>query len=100
MVLLILQWNARSLIVNGQEFKKMIAEQNNKPHVICIQETWFKPHLDFKLQGYNDVRRDRDSGVGGGVATFVMEGIQFRTVKVSNELNVVEIEVTITYAKG
>lgn len=93
MVLIILQCNGRSLTANGQECILFIAEQYNKPHVICIQETWLKPPLDFKVQGYNNVLRGRISGVEGGVATFVMEGIKFRAVKIFNKYEVVEIEV-------
>lgn len=36
-VLNILQWNARSHIANGQEFKKFVDELDKKPEVICIQ---------------------------------------------------------------
>lgn len=39
MVLILLQWNARSLISNGLEFKKYIDKLEEKPDVICIQET-------------------------------------------------------------
>ena len=41
MVLFVLQWNARSLIANGQEFKKYLDNLGGKPNVMCIQETWF-----------------------------------------------------------
>lgn len=71
MVLTILQWNARSLIANGLEFKKFIDLSDKKPNIICVQETWLKPKLNFVLQGYNIVREDRKSGNGGGVATFI-----------------------------
>jgi len=47
MVFLILQWNARSLIANGQELKKLIYDLDKKTDVVCIQETWFKPQLKF-----------------------------------------------------
>lgn len=43
----ILQWNARSLIVNGQEFKHFVEGLTIKPDVICVQETWLKQCLDF-----------------------------------------------------
>lgn len=75
-MLIVLQWNARSLISNGQEFKKFISDMGNKPHIICIQETWLKPQLDFVIQGYTAFRNDRKQGQGGGVATVVQrEGI-------------------------
>lgn len=65
MVISVLQWNARSLISNGQEFKKVIDDKEFKPHVICIQETWLKSHLDFVIQGYISIRRDRHVMVEG-----------------------------------
>lgn len=71
MVLTILQWNARSLISNGQEFKKYVEDLEVKPDIICIQESWLIPRLDFVIKGYTSVRRDRDSGKGGGVITFI-----------------------------
>ena len=39
MVISILQWNARSLIANGQELKKFISDLQDKPSIICVQET-------------------------------------------------------------
>jgi len=38
-VLILLQWNARILVSNGQEFKKYIDKLEEKPDVICIHET-------------------------------------------------------------
>lgn len=75
MVLIILQWNARSLIANGQEFKNYVDNQCVKPNVICIQETWMIPKLEFSIKGYSSVRRDRENGKGGGVITFIQKGI-------------------------
>ena len=85
MVLTILQWNARSLIANGQEFKGYINDSLDNPHLICIQETWLKPQLDFVIVGYLSVRKDRENGTGGGVAIFVREDIQFRSVEIGKE---------------
>lgn len=48
----LLQWNARSLIGNGQEFKRFVTASEISYHVICVQETWLKPALDFVLPGY------------------------------------------------
>lgn len=64
LMVIILQWNARSLLANGQEFKHFLNELNEKPDVICIQESWLKPHLDFVIHGYTIIRRDRNSGEG------------------------------------
>lgn len=93
MVLFILQWNARSLIANGQEFKKFISDGSFTPQVICIQETWLKPHFKFVLQGYIAVRRDRKVGNGGGVVTFIKNDVAYKQVNVKEECESVIVEV-------
>lgn len=93
MVVIVLQWNARSLISNGQEFKKYVDDFNVKPHIICVQETWLKPNLSFVVQGYSVVRKDRNKGTGGGVITFIKQDVAFREVNVIEELEAVVVEV-------
>lgn len=93
MVLVILQWNARSLISNGQELKKFVSELSDKPHVICIQETWLKPQWDFVMYGYTAKRNDRETGKGGGVATFVSDGLSYNLVKIGKEQESIAIKV-------
>ena len=77
MVLTVWQWNARSLIANGQELKSVINESVERPDVLCIQETWLVPRLDFVIRGYASYREDRADG-WGGCATFVREGLAAR----------------------
>lgn len=64
-IMLILQWNARSLLANGQDFKQFIDSRSVKPDVMCIQETWLKPRFDFVLSNFIIIRRDREQGSGG-----------------------------------
>lgn len=85
MILTILQWNARSLIANGQEFKHFISNLQDKPNIIFIQETWLKPQWDFVIQGYTAIRNDWVNGKGGGVATFVLNGTRFSLMSVGKE---------------
>ncbi len=85
MILILLQWNARSLIVNGQEFKKFVSDFSDKPHVICVQETWLKPQLDFVISGYTAIRNDREIGKGGGVATFIRNGTRYNLINKGKE---------------
>lgn len=73
MVFHILHWNARSLIANGQEFKKVVTDLEVRPDIMCIQKTWLRPHLDFVLPGYSSVRCDRIGKQGGGCVTFIYE---------------------------
>lgn len=93
MVLVILQWNARSLIANGQEFKHFLANCDVYPDIICVQETWLKPQFNFRISGYETIRKDRIKGNGGGVATFIKEGIGFRKIVDNNEFEAVVVEV-------
>jgi len=93
MVFHLLQWNARSLIANGQEFKKFVEESEEKLDIICIQETWLRPHLDYNLPGYESVRSDRGEKQGGGCATFVRDGIPFRRIETTTEIECVIIEI-------
>lgn len=81
LVVTIIQWNARSLLANGQEFKKLISDKIDKPHIICIQESWLKPHLSF-VNGYMAVRKDRSNDNGGGVMTFLKSEITYNTVEI------------------
>lgn len=92
-MLIILQWNARSLCANGQEFKGYISHMKEKPDVICIQETWLNSRLDFVVKGYISVRRDREDGNSGGCVTFIKEGMSYRVLEkgISMEYIVVEI---------
>lgn len=85
MMVIVLQWNARSLISTEQEFKKYISSLVEKPHLICIQETWLKPQLDFVIPGYSSVRNDRELRQGGGVATFIQTGIGFKIERIGQD---------------
>lgn len=76
----IIQWNARSLIGNGQELKRFVDEFKEVPELIYIQETWLKPWLDFVIPGYECIRLDRSDRSVGGCATFVRNGLQYRKV--------------------
>ena len=89
----IMQWNARSLIANGQELKHMLDGLEHKPEIICIEETWLKPRLDFKIPGYKCERKDRENIVGGGCATFIRNGIQYRRIEMNTVLECVITEV-------
>ena len=78
--MLILQWNAICLLANGEECIGFINEMENKPDVICIEETWLKSSIDFVIQGYVSVCRDRGDNKGGGCATFIKQGIPYREI--------------------
>uniref|UniRef100_A0A3B1IE94 Reverse transcriptase domain-containing protein n=1 Tax=Astyanax mexicanus TaxID=7994 RepID=A0A3B1IE94_ASTMX len=93
--LTLLQWNARSLIANGLDFKQYINSSNERPSVICVQETWLNPRLDFRIQGYEVVRRDRVTGSGGGVAMFIKQDLSYKIVEVNAEFESVMVDVWV-----
>ena len=53
----------------------------DKPSIICIQETWLKAQWDFIKQGYTAIRNDRKMGKGGGVAIFVRNGTSVSSIR-------------------
>lgn len=85
----ILHWNARSLTANGQELQKIVEAFKETPDIICIQETWLKPCLDFSIPGYGYVNR-------GGCATFLELEIQYQRKGINTELECVITEVWTT----
>ena len=91
----LMQWNARSLIANGQEFKKFVDVFNGEyePALLCIQETWLKPCLDFVVPGYESIRQDRSGKAGGGCATFVRFDVKYQRVQIKSSLECVVVKV-------
>ena len=61
-----MQWNACSLSAHAAELRHFIHEVKNKPHIICIQETFLKRNQKFNLEGYEIVKKDREDGRAGG----------------------------------
>ena len=71
--LILLLWNARSVLSNFVEFKRCVSVK--KPHIICLTETWLDVHSKFKLEGYTIFRKDRPDRRGGGIAVLVKNTI-------------------------
>lgn len=96
----VLQWNARSLIANGQEFKKYLDDFDRKPDLICVQESWLKPCLDFVVPGYESEQLDRaQDKAGGGCVIFIQEGVQYQTVSLKSQLECMVVRVWSTQGK-
>ena len=89
-----MQWNARGLMGNGAELRNQIAQMEDQPDVICIQETFLKTPKEFTLDGYNEVRKDREDRPKGGLITFIKEGIAFQELKAPNDIECQVIQVS------
>ena len=77
----ILQWNANSLRARSIDFKHFIS--NHKPDIICIQETYLKPNLNYDLPGYSIERKDRLDQRKGGVATMIRNGLIYKVINLN-----------------
>ena len=61
--------------------KHYIYESNDKPDIICIQESWLKNTVNFKLNNYSIVRKDRKFERGGGVCVFIKNSITYKIIE-------------------
>ncbi len=92
-MVLLLQWHARSLVVNSQELKKCINQLPSVLEVVCVQETWLKPNLDFRIINYTAVWSDKEEEIGGGCATFIKENMPFRVVSKGKDEEYIVVEI-------
>ena len=88
----IISWNAQSLNAHNHQLKYYINNTPIKPHIICIQETWLKQNSKFTIAGYNIESKCREKGQGGGVATFIRQGIQYGRKAIHDDVEAVVIE--------
>lgn len=47
LIMLIIQWNARGLLANGQDFKNFVNNRREKPDVVCVQDSGIKPSFSL-----------------------------------------------------
>jgi ribonuclease HI len=95
--LIILQWNAQSLLAHGHELKNYINQTPHQPDIICIQESWLKPSLTFKIAGYELIRKDRTNGIKGGVCIFIKECLTYKNIfhPDKNDIEYIHIAINI-----
>jgi hypothetical protein len=96
----IIQWNARSLKANKLSFENALL--HHKISIACISETWLKPYENFKINGYNILRDDRNDGYGG-TSIIIKNNIPFSQVNIIHDLQdtlqLTAIEIEINYRK-
>ena len=76
-----------------KNLKKNVDTGEDKPDLICAQETWLRPCLDFVVPGYDCLRKDRKEGTGGGCAIFVRAGVQYQQVVLTTTLECMAVRV-------
>lgn len=90
--LVILQWNARSVVNKRDELMLLISEHN--PHIISISETWLSSGQNFIIPGYRVSRKDRN-GIGGGVLIAVKNNFTAVATRINTSLEFVCCKVDI-----
>lgn len=102
--LTIMQWNSNGLLSHKNELANFLAQQNlnptlnkqnNKPHIICIQETFLKPNKKFCLDGYDVFRKDRLANLKGGVATLVLASLSAVQVETPDGIECIGIKIKL-----
>ena len=72
-----------------------IIVNNNKPDIVAITETWLSDDISDSvcgLPGYSVIRRDRQSGIGGGVMFYIHNSLIYRKlVNVSDSNDIFEV---------
>lgn len=93
---------------NGVENKKKEKKKKSlldilpsKPDITCIQEIWLKTGKVFSLKGYECLRQDRMSPIGGEVATLIKDKVPARRLKMTanSAIECLAVEVFLTDSK-
>jgi ribonuclease HI len=78
-----------------EELEHYLASTNNKPHIICIQETHLKSDSNISIPGYSGVHNMRETQKGGGTSIFVVNGLCYQVVALDTDLEVTKISIKI-----
>ena len=71
--LVILQWNAFSIVTHGAEFKHLLENLERAPSMVRIQETFLNEDMDFIKHGCVALWRDGEND-HCGVVTLILKG--------------------------
>ena len=69
----ILFWNCQGIRPKRKELELHLKE--NVIYVIALNELFLSKKHNFKIPGYDTIRKDRSTGQGGGVAFLVKNGL-------------------------
>ena len=56
----------------------------DKPHLVCICESWLKPNREPSFNNYNSVFKHRPNQLGGGLAFLVRKDVNFVTKPITS----------------
>lgn len=71
-------WNANGIKTKKQELTKFLHDRNID--IALISETHLRLSDKLKIVGYKTIRKDRQTGIGGGVAILIKNRIKFTVI--------------------
>ena len=81
------QWNIRSATKNRASLLNLI--KTFQFQIICLSETWLKPDINFNINHYHTICKNRNDGYGG-VAILAHESVTFKTLNIVIPFNDIE----------
>ena len=91
---LLMQWNLNGFYNKLIDLKLFV--NNEKPNIICLQETNLKPNHNAKIKNYSGFFKERQTNpnrASGGVAILVKTNIKTSQISINSELEVIAIRV-------
>ena len=93
--------NARSLYKNLHNIKEFLHNISSPFDILAITETWGNEEkgMDFKMEGYKFIYKNRKNRTGGGVALYVNEKLTHKIIETptpdEDQIECLTIEVNI-----
>ena len=81
------QWNIRSATKNRASLLNLI--KTFQFQIICLSETWLKPDINFNINHYHTICKNRNDGYGG-VAILAHVSVTFKTLNIVIPFNDIE----------
>ena len=83
----IMFWNCQGIRPKRKELQLYLTE--NSIDIIALNETFLNKKYTFKVPGYDTIRKDRSTGVKGGVAFLVKHGLVVNKEYRNEDFNII-----------
>ena len=83
----IMFWNCQGIRPKRKELELYLTE--NSIDIIALNETFLNKKYTFKVPGYDTIRKDRSTGIRGGVAFLVKHGLVVNKEYRNEDFNII-----------
>ena len=83
----IMFWNCQGIRPKRKELEFYLTE--NSIDIIALNETFLNKKYTFKVPGYDTIRKDRSTGIRGGVAFLVKHGLVVNKEYRNEDFNII-----------